>query len=88
MYFLLLQPSAASIIDHTGEHDISPMFLWILVLYGADWPIHRLLGRRRRWAGRRRRQESISLGDFGEPMTLPSGVVGRLRAAMEFARCI
>ena len=88
MHLLLLLPSAAPVIGHAGEHDISSMLLRVLILYCADWPGCRLLGRRRRRAGRRMRQESISLGDTGEPMTLPSGVVGRLHAAMELARCI
>ena len=88
MYLLLLLPSTASVIGHASEHNVGSVLCRILVLYGADWPGRRLLGRRRRWAGRRRRQESISLGDSGEPMELSSGVVGRLRATMELSGCI
>ena len=85
MHFLLLLPSAASIVGHASNHNIGSMFLRVLVLYGADWSGRRLLGWRRRRAGRRRRQESISLGDSGEPMALPSGVLGRLRTTVELA---
>ena len=66
------------IVGHAGEHDISPVLFGILVLYGSDWSNCRLLGRRRR-------QKAVTLGDPGEPVALPSGVVGRLRAAVEFA---
>ena len=85
LHFLLLLPSDAPVVGHAGEHNIGSMFLWVLVLYGTDWSGRRLLGLRRRRSGRRRRQESISLGDSGLPMTLPSGVVGRLCAAVELA---
>jgi hypothetical protein len=88
MYFLLPLPSAVLIVGHAGEHDISSMLFRIFILYGANWPDRRLLGRRRRRAGRRRRQESIALGDPGEPVAFPSGVVGRLRAAVKLAGCV
>ena len=80
MYFLLPPPSAVLIVGHAGEHDISSMLFRILILYCTDWPGHRLLGRRRRRAGRWRGQESITLSDPGEPVAFPSGVVGRLHA--------
>ena len=82
---MLLLPSAAPVIGHAGKHNIGSVLLRVLVLYGADWSGRRLLGLRRQRSGRRRRQESISLGNSGEPVTLPSGVVGGLRAAMELA---
>src|SRR4051812_5927355 len=64
------------------------MLFRVFILYGTDWPDRRLL-RRRRWrAGRRRRLESVTLGDPGEPVAFLSGVVGRLRAAVELAGCI
>ena len=61
MHFLLLLPSAASVIGHASEHNIGSVFLWVLVLYGTDWSDRRLLGLRRRRSSRRRRQESIPL---------------------------
>jgi hypothetical protein len=88
MYFLSPLPSAVLIVGHAGEHDISSMLFRIFILGCADWPNRRLLGRRRRRAGRRKRQESVALGDPGEPVALPSGVVGRLRAAVKLAGCI
>ena len=88
MHLLLLLPSAAPVINHAGKHNIVSVLLRVFVLYGADWSGRRLLGLRRRRSGRRRRQESISLGNSGEPVTLPSGVVGGLRSAMELAGCI
>ena len=59
------------------------MLLGIIILYATDWPGRQLLRRRR--AGWRRRLESVTLGDPGEPVALPSGVIGRLRAAVELA---
>ena len=88
IYFLLLLPSAAPIVSHAGEHDISSMLLRVFILYPADWPNRRLLRRRRRRAGRRRGLESVTLGDPGEPVALPGGVAGRLRTAVELAGCI
>ena len=75
LHFLLLLLSAALIVSYTGEHDIGSLLFRILILYCSDWTDRRLLGRRRRRAGRQRRQESISFGDSGEPMALPSGVM-------------
>ena len=85
MHLLLLLSSATPIIVHTGEYDIGSVLCGILMLNGADWSGCRLLGLRRRRSNMRRRQESVSLGNSSEPVTLPSGLVGGLCAAMEFA---
>ena len=78
-------PSAVLVVGHAGEHDIGSMLFRILILYYADRPSRRLLVRRRRRAGRQSRQESITLGDPGEPVAFPSGVVGWLCAAVKLA---
>ena len=89
IYFLLLQPPAASIISHTSEHHVGSVLFRVFVLYSTDWPDCRLLGRRRmRLPSRRGWQEAVSLGDPGEPVALPGGVIRRLRAAAELARYI
>ena len=85
MHFLLLQLSAASVVGHACEHNISSVFLRVLVLYGIDWSGRRLLVLRRRRAGRRRRHYPFALGDAGEPVAFPCCMVGRLRAAVELA---
>ena len=72
---MLLLPSAAPVVGHAGEHDISPMLFRVLILYRADWPNRWLLRRRRRRAGRRRGLESVALGDPGEPVALSGGMV-------------
>ena len=77
----------APVIRYTGEHHIGPVLIWELVLYHADWPDSRLLGRGRRLLpSRRGRQEAIFFGDPGEPVALPGGVIRWLRATMELAR--
>ena len=90
IHLLLLQPSVASIIGHAGEHNIGSMLFWVLVLYRADWSDRRQLGQRRmRLPSRWGRQKVVSLGDpGGEPVALPSGVLGWLRTTMEFAGSI
>jgi hypothetical protein len=80
---VLLTP-AVPVISHAGEDDVSFVLFGKLILDRADWPNRWLLGRWRRRASRRGRQ-SFALGDAGEPVALPSGVVGWLRAAVELA---
>ena len=65
------------------------MLFRVFVLYCTDWPDCWLLGRRRRrLPSRRGWQEAVSLGDPGEPVALPGGVIRRLCAAVELARSI
>src|SRR3989337_3798875 len=71
---VLLTP-AVPVVSHAGEDDISSVLFGKLILDRADWPDRRLLGRWRRRASRQRRQ-SFALGDVGEPVALPGGVVG------------
>ena len=45
IHFLLLLAPTASVIHYTGEHHIGSVLIRELVLYCADWPDGRLLGR-------------------------------------------
>src|SRR3954464_517726 len=65
------------------------MLFRVLVLYCADWPGSRLLGRRRRrLPSRWGRRQAVSFGNPGKPVALSGGVVRRLRAAVELAGAI
>ena len=52
---------AAPVIRYTGEHHIGSVLIWELVLYRADWPDSRLLGRLR-WGrpSRRLQQQEVN----------------------------
>ena len=70
---------------NAGEDNVSTMLFRVIILDCADcWTGGRLLGRRSRRASRRRGQ-SFSLGDADKPVTLPSRMIGWLRAAVELA---
>ena len=84
--FLLLSAPTASVFSLACEDDVGGMLVRELVVDGSDhWPGGRLLRCRRRLTSRRRRHQSLAFGDSREPMTLPSRMVGRLRAAVELA---
>ena len=83
----MLLSSTVLVIGHTGENDIGSMLFRELILNCADWLDRRLL-RRRSQLARRQRRQSFTLGDLGELVALPGGVVGRLRAAVKVAGSI
>jgi hypothetical protein len=84
VHFSALLTLAAPVVSHAGEDDVSSVLFRKLVLDRTDWPNRRLLGRRRRWASRRRGQ-SLASSDAGEPVALPGGVIGWLRTVVELA---
>ena len=84
---MLLTP-AVSVIGNAGEDNVCTMLLRVIILDCANYGTSgRLLGRRSRWASRRRWQ-SFSLGDADKPVALLSCMVGRLRTVVELARGI
>ena len=84
--FLLLSAPAAPVFSLACKDDVGVMLVGELVLNSPDrWSSGRLLRGWRRLASRWRQHQSLAFGDSREPMTLPSRVVGRLRAAVELA---
>ena len=87
--FLVLSALTALVFNLAREDDLGGVLIWELILNGSDcWSSSRLLRGWRWLASRWRRHQPFAFGDSRESMTLPSGVVGRLRTTVEFAGCI